>query len=114
ADIESESLRGAREGSDPESITADMSEERLARFFIKQDGTYRVDKQVGEAVTFAPDKVLLAPPLSNMDLIRCRNLLIYIEPESQKKILSLFAFGLKRGVYLFLGKSESPLEQSEP
>src|SRR5438094_9230697 len=114
SDIDSEALKGAREGVYAESIAADMSEERLARFFIKQDGTYRVDKQVREAVTFAAHNVLLDPPFLNMDLISCRNLLIYIEPEMQKKILSLFAFGLKRGGYLFLGKSENPLEQSEP
>jgi two-component system, chemotaxis family, CheB/CheR fusion protein len=114
SDIDPDALKGAREGVYAESIAADMSEERLARFFIKQDGTYRVDKQVREAVTFAAHNVLLDPPFLNMDLISCRNLLIYIEPEIQKKILSLFAFGLKRGGYLFLGKSESPLEQSEP
>jgi two-component system CheB/CheR fusion protein len=113
SDIDPEALKGAREGVYAESIAADMSEERLARFFIKQDGTYRVDKQVREAVTFAAHNVLLDPPFLNMDLISCRNLLIYIEPEMQKKILSLFAFGLKRGGYLFLGKSENPLEQSE-
>ena len=86
-----------------------MSEERLARFFIKQDGTYQIDKQVREAVTFAAHNVLMDPPFLNMDLISCRNLLIYIEPEMQKKILSLFAFGLKPGGYLFLGKSENPI-----
>lgn len=112
SDIDSDALKGAREGIYSESIAADLSEERLARFFIKQDGTYQIDKQVREAVTFAAHNVLLDPPFLNMELISCRNLLIYIEPEMQKKILSLFAFGLKPGGYLFLGKSENPLEES--
>jgi two-component system CheB/CheR fusion protein len=113
SDIDPEALKGAREGIYSQSITADVSEERLARFFIKQDGTYQVDKQVREAITFASHNVLLDPPFLNMDLISCRNLLIYIEPEMQKKILGLFAFGLKPSGYLFLGKSENPMEQSD-
>jgi two-component system, chemotaxis family, CheB/CheR fusion protein len=67
---------------------------------------------VREAVTFAAHNVLLDPPFLNMELISCRNLLIYIEPEVQKKILGRFVFGLKPGGYLFLGKSENPIEQS--
>jgi two-component system CheB/CheR fusion protein len=113
SDIDSEALKGAREGIFSESITVDLSEERLARFFVKQDGTYQIDKQVREAVTFTPHNVVSDPPFINMDLISCRNLLIYIEPEIQKKILSLFAFALKPGGYLFLGKSENPLERSD-
>ena len=112
SDIDAAALKRAREGIYSESIAADMSEEQLARFFIKQDGTYRVDKEVRDAVTFAAHNVLLDPPFLNMELISCRNLLIYIEPEMQKKIFSLFAFGLKPGGYLFLGKSENPLEES--
>jgi two-component system CheB/CheR fusion protein len=112
SDIDPEALKGARQGIYSESIAADLSEERLARFFVKQDGTYQVDKQVREAVTFAAHNVLLDPPFLNMELISCRNLLIYIEPAMQKELLSLFAFGLKPGGYLFLGKSENPLEQS--
>ena len=113
SDIDPDALKGAREGIYSESVTADLSEERLARFFIKQDGTYQIDKQVREAVTFAAHNVLSDPPFLNMELISCRNLLIYIEPEMQKKMLSLFAFGLKPGGYLFLGKSENPVEQGD-
>jgi two-component system, chemotaxis family, CheB/CheR fusion protein len=112
SDIDPEAVKGARAGVYSQSSAADLSEERLARFFIKQDGTYQIDKQVREAVTFAAHNVLMDPPFLNMELISCRNLLIYIEPEMQKKILSLFAFGLKPGGYLFLGKSENPVEQS--
>lgn len=113
SDIDAEALKGARAGIYSQSIATDLTEERLARFFIKQDGTYQIDKQVREAVTFASHNVLLDPPFLNMDLISCRNLLIYIEPEMQKKVLGLFAFGLKRSGYLFLGKSENPMEQSD-
>jgi two-component system, chemotaxis family, CheB/CheR fusion protein len=113
SDIDAAALKAAREGSYSQSITADLSEERLGRFFIKQDGGYRIDKQVREAVTFASHNVFLDPPFLNMDLISCRNLLIYLEPETQKRVLDLFAFGLKPGGYLFLGKSENPMEDSE-
>jgi two-component system, chemotaxis family, CheB/CheR fusion protein len=113
SDIDAEALKGARAGIFPQSIASDLSEERLARFFTKQDGTYQIDKQVREAVTFAAHNVVMDPPFLNMELISCRNLLIYIEPEMQKKILSLFAFGLKPGGYLFLGKSENPVEHSD-
>src|SRR5688572_23438782 len=113
SDIDAEALKGARAGIFPQSIASDLSEERLARFFTKQDGTYQIDKQVREAVTFAAHNVVMDPPFLNMELISCRNLLIYIEPEMQKKILSLFAFGLQPGGYLFLGKSENPVEHSD-
>jgi two-component system, chemotaxis family, CheB/CheR fusion protein len=113
SDIDPEALKGAREGIYSESIVSDISEERLARFFVKRDGTYQVDKQVREAVTFASHNLLSDPPFLNVELLSCRNLLIYIEPEMQKRILNLFAFALKPGGYLFLGKSETPLEQSE-
>jgi two-component system CheB/CheR fusion protein len=113
SDIDPEALKRAREGTYSESITADVSEDRLARFFVKQDSAYQIDKQVREAVTFAPHNVILDPPFFNMDLISCRNLLIYIEPEMQKKVLSLFAFALRSGGSLFLGKSENPMEQSD-
>src|SRR5687768_3331759 len=112
SDIDAEALQRARAGVFSESIASDLSEERLARFFIKQNGTYILDKQVREAVTFASHNLVIDPPFLNMDLISCRNLLIYIEPEMQKKIVNLFAFGLKPGAYLFLGKSENPVEQS--
>jgi two-component system CheB/CheR fusion protein len=113
SDIDPDALKSAREGIYPQSIAVDLSEERLARFFIKQDSTYQIDKQVREAVVFALHNVLLDPPFLNMELITCRNLLIYIEPEMQKKVLSLFAFALKPNGYLFLGRSENPVEQND-
>ncbi len=113
SDIDPDALKSAREGIYPQSIAADLSEERLARFFIKQDSTYQIDKQVREALTFASHNVLTDPPFLNMHLISCRNLLIYIEPEIQKKVFSLFAFALKPSGYLLLGRSENPMEQSD-
>ncbi len=113
SDIDPGALKSAREGIYPESIGTDIPAERLRRFFVKQDGTYRVDKEVREAVTFASHNVILDPPFFNMDLISCRNLLIYIEPQTQETILRRFAFALKPGGYLFLGKAENPMEQSD-
>ncbi|MBI4523060.1 MAG: PAS domain-containing protein [Deltaproteobacteria bacterium] len=113
SDLDREALKYAREGIYPESITADLSEERLARFFVKKDGTYQIAKQAREVVTFAEHNVIFNPPFLKMDLISCRNLLIYIEPEIQKKVLNLLAFALNPGGYLFLGKSDTAVEQSD-
>jgi two-component system, chemotaxis family, CheB/CheR fusion protein len=113
SDIDQEALKRAREGIYPESISADVPEERLARFFLKRDGSYQVDKQVRDCVTFAEHNIILDPPFLRMDLVSCRNLLIYIEPELQRKILNVLAFALKPGKYLFLGKSDTTAESSE-
>jgi len=114
SDIDREALRCAREAIYSQSITADVSEERLARFFVKKDGAYQIDKRVREAVTFAEHNVITDPPFLRMDLISCRNLMIYIEPEVQRKVINLFAFALNPGRYLFLGKSDTTIEQSDP
>jgi two-component system CheB/CheR fusion protein len=113
SDIDREALKSAREAIYSESITADVSEERLARFFVKRDGAYQIDKRVREAVTFAEHNVITDPPFLRMDLISCRNLMIYIEPEVQRKVLNLFAFALNPGKYLFLGKSDTTIDQSD-
>ena len=112
SDIDREALKHAREAIYSQSITADLSEERLARFLIKKDGTYQIAKQVREVVTFAEHNVITDPPFLRMDLISCRNLLIYIEPEIQKRVLNLFAFALKPLGYLFLGKSDTTIDDS--
>jgi two-component system, chemotaxis family, CheB/CheR fusion protein len=114
SDIDRDALKSAREAIYSQSITADVSEERLARFFVKKDGTYQIDKRVREAVTFAEHNVITDPPFLRMDLISCRNLMIYIEPEVQRKVINLFAFALLPGKYLFLGKSDTTIEQSDP
>ena len=112
SDIDPEALKYAREATYPESVAVDVSEERLARFFIKKDHVYQINKAVREAITFAQHNVITDPPFLKMDLISCRNLLIYIEPEMQKKILNLVGFALNPGGYLLLGKAESAIERS--
>ncbi len=112
SDIDPDALKYAREATYPESIAIDVSEERLARFFIKQDHVYQINKEVREAITFAQHNVIMDPPFLKMDLISCRNLLIYIEPEVQKRTLNLIGFALNPGGYLLLGKSESAIELS--
>ena len=112
SDIDAEGLKCAREAVYPESIVSDVSEERLDRFFIKKDSSYQVNKEIRESVTFAVHNLLVDPPFTKMDLISCRNLLIYIERETQKKLQDVFAFALNPGGYLFLGKAES-IEDNE-
>jgi two-component system, chemotaxis family, CheB/CheR fusion protein len=113
SDIDSDALKSAREGIYPQSIAGDVSEERLARFFIKRDSTYQIEPRIRECVTFAEHNVIQDPPFMRMDLISCRNLMIYVEPEVQQKLLNLFGFALKRDRYLFLGKADTTIDQSD-
>ncbi|MGH8567021.1 MAG: CheR family methyltransferase, partial [Gammaproteobacteria bacterium] len=107
SDIDLDALAFARAGIYPENIAADVSPERLRRFFVKGEHTYRINKDIREAVVFAEQNIVSDPPFSKLDLISCRNLLIYLEPEVQQKILSLFHFALREDGYLFLGGSET-------
>ena len=111
SDVDLTALAFAREGIYPHSISADVSEARLNRFFTREDSTYRVSKRLRESVMFSPQNLLTQAPFSKLDLISCRNLLIYIEPAVQRKLLSLFAFALRGGGYLFLGKSDGMAAQ---
>jgi two-component system CheB/CheR fusion protein len=113
SDIDSDALKAAREGIYPQSIAADVNEERLARFFIKKDSIYQIEPRIRECVTFAEHNIIQDPPFLRMDLISCRNLMIYIEPEVQQKVLNLFGFALKPDRYLFLGKADTSIEQSD-
>ena len=113
SDIDSDALKAAREGIYPQSIAADVNEERLARFFIKKDGIYQIEPRIRECVTFAQHNLVQDPPFLRMDLISCRNLMIYIEPEVQQRILNLFGFALKQDRYLFLGKADTTIDQSD-
>ncbi|MFO7966331.1 MAG: CheR family methyltransferase [Archaeoglobaceae archaeon] len=106
-DIDKESIEKARNGIYPDNIVADVSTERLDRFFKRGDNTYQVNKSIRDMVVFAIQNVLEEPPFSNMDLISCRNLLIYMGQEPQKKLIPLFHYSLKHDGYLFLGTSES-------
>lgn len=106
-DIDATGIEKAREGLYPQNIAADVNAERLSRFFSKFDSHYRVRKEVREPVVFALQNVLRDPPFSKLDLLVCRNLLIYLESRAQKKLLPLFHYSLKSGGVLFLGSSES-------
>ena len=107
-DVAGDALAVARRGRYPAGITTDVSAERLGRFFAPSgEDSYQVNKQLREAITFASQNVLGDPPFSNLDLISCRNLLIYLEPEVQQRLLGLFHFALRKGGYLLLGPSET-------
>lgn len=107
SDIDQNGLAVARIGIYPESIAADVSPERLRQFFTKGEHTYRISKEVRDAVVFAEQNIVSHPPFSKLDLISCRNLMIYLEPEIQKKIFRLFHFALNEGGCVFLGNSET-------
>ena len=113
-DVDEQALEVARQGIYPEGISADVSPERLARFFTRVDeSAWQISKQVRETVTFAVQNLIADAPFSKMDLISCRNLLIYLEPEVQKKVIALLHFALKEGGYLFLGPSETVGRQTD-
>ena len=107
-DIDSRAIATARAGLYPASIAADLSPERLARFFtVESDGgAYRVHKRIRDMLVFSEQDVLKDPPFSKLDLISCRNLLIYLGAELQKKLIPLFHYALRPGGWLFLGTSE--------
>ena len=97
----------------PESIAEAIPTDRLERFFTRQGQKYQVTKQLRETVVFSRQDLIADPPFSKLDLISCRNVLIYIEPAFQKKVLALFSFALTPGGYLFLGKSEGIAEMED-
>ncbi len=105
-DVSDTSVTRARNGVYPENIQGDVSTERLRRFFTKVDGGYRVSKTIRDICIFAQHNLLSDPPFSRMDLICCRNLLIYLEPVLQGKVISLFDYALQPGGFLVLGSSE--------
>ncbi len=106
-DLSETNLNRARHGLYPKSVTLDVSPDRLRRFFVPEDGGYRVIKSLREQVVFARHNLISDPPFSRMDLITCRNVMIYLEPSLQQKVLPAFHYALKPEGYLFLGGSES-------
>ena len=108
-DIDSRAIEQARAGVYPASIAADISPERLARFFAQEpDGSaYRIHKGIRDMLVFSEQDVIKDPPFSKLDLISCRNLLIYMSGELQKKLIPLFHYALNPGGFLFLGTSET-------
>ena len=107
-DIDSRAIASARLGVFPVSIAADMSPERLARFFTLEPGGqfYRIQKRIRELLVFSEQDLIKDPPFSKLDLICCRNVLIYLDVNLQKKLLPLFHYALNPGGMLFLGSSE--------
>ena len=107
SDLHDNSLGRAREGLYPDTIEGYVSPERLRRFFVKEDSVYRVRKEVREIVVFATHNLLKDPPFSRLDLIVCRNLLIYLQRDTQDKVVELFHYALKPGGLLWLGSAET-------
>lgn len=106
-DMADRSLQNARAGIYPGGIESEVTPERLTRFFQQEDEVYHIRQDLRERVTFAPQNVLQDPPFSRLDIISCRNLLIYLEPSVQQRLLGLLHFGLRERGVLFLGTSET-------
>jgi two-component system CheB/CheR fusion protein len=106
-DLDQDAIDKARQGFYPVNISADVSPERLQQFFIKEESGYRVRKEIREMVTFATQNVIMHPPFTKLDILICRNVLIYLTPELQKKLMPLFHYSLNPGGVLFLGSSET-------
>jgi len=113
-DIDEDAINVARTGLYPGSILVDVSPERMKRYFTKEeDGQYRIKKTTREMVVFAPQNVIKDPPFTKLDILSCRNLLIYLGPELQKKLLPVFHYSLKPDGVMFLGSSESIGQSSD-
>lgn len=106
-DINESAIDIARRGVYLSNINVDVNPDRLKRFFIKEDDNYRVRKSIREMLVFAPHNVIKDPPFTKLDILSCRNLLIYFGPELQKKILPSFHYSLKEDGIMFLGPSET-------
>ena len=106
-DLNETLLDKARAGLYAKTVAQDLSPDRLRRFFVEEEGGYRVSKALREMIVFARQNVMSDPPFSRLDMISCRNLLIYFEPELQKRMFPVFHYALKSGGFLCLGASES-------
>src|SRR5262245_44406586 len=112
SDLHERSLRYAREGLYPAAIANDVPRERLDRFFRDQEGGYRITKSLRDIVVFAAHNLLQDPPFSRLDLIICRNVLIYLQADAQREVVDLFHYALNAGGFLLLGTAET-LERSD-
>jgi two-component system CheB/CheR fusion protein len=106
-DIDAGAIEKARSGVYPDGIAVDVSRQRLDRYFVREDGSYRIRKDVREMVVFAPQNVIKDPPFTKLDLISCRNLLIYLNSDLQRRLVPIFHYALKPNGILFLGPSET-------
>jgi two-component system CheB/CheR fusion protein len=107
-DVSEDAIEKARAGVYSENAMADVSAERLRRFFVKTDGSFQVAPTVRDVCVFARHNLLADPPFLHLDLLSCRNLLIYVETALQKKILPVFHHALNAGGFLLLGTAETP------
>jgi len=106
-DIDKGAIAKAREGLYPSGIAADVNPERLMRFFVKDGDWYRIRKEIRDSIVFSVHDVLKDPPFSRLNMLCCRNLLIYLGNDAQKRLLPLFHYSLKTGGLLMLGSSET-------
>lgn len=106
-DLDPEAITKARKGLYPGNIAADIPAERLARYFTSESGSYRISKNIREMVVFAAQNIISDPPFTKLDILCCRNLLIYFDAQLQKKLLPLFYYALNPGGLLLLGSAET-------
>ncbi|MFZ2285925.1 MAG: chemotaxis protein CheB [Bacteroidales bacterium] len=111
-DIDPDAIDIARRGIYPANIAADISPDRLNRYFISTDEGYRIKNEIREMVVFAQHNLILHPPFTRIDILSCRNLLIYMDPELQKKLIGLFYYSINPDGILLLGSSETPGNQN--
>jgi two-component system, chemotaxis family, CheB/CheR fusion protein len=107
SDVDPDAVAAARDGLYPESINTTVSAARLARFFSREEHGYRISPDLRASVVFTVQDVLADPPFSRLDLVSCRNLLIYLLPEAQARVISVFHFALREGGVLLLGSAET-------
>lgn len=106
-DLDADAINRARKGIFQRNIVADVSQERLDRFFEKVGNNYRINNEIREMVVFAQQNVIMDPPFTKLDMLSCRNLLIYMENELQNKLMSLFHYSINPGGFLILGSAET-------
>lgn len=106
-DLDRDAIEKARQGLYPDNIAADVSPERLRRFFVQEERGYRVGQEIREMVVFAPQNIIMDPPFTKLDILCCRNLLIYLSGDLQKKLIPLFHYSLNPDGVLFLGSAET-------
>lgn len=112
-DVDAEAIESAGKGVYGESIADDVSHERLGKFFMRRGDNYVINKEIRKFIIFAPHNVFQDPPFGKLDLISCRNVMIYFQPVLQRNIFSIFHSALKNDGFLFLGKSETAGEYSD-
>jgi two-component system CheB/CheR fusion protein len=112
-DVDNDAVVHAANGIYPESIAADLSPDYLSKYFIRKDDSFQIARNIREMVVFAQHNLIKDPPFTNIELISCRNLLIYLQPKLQRKVLDHFNFSLNPNGLLFLGHSETTGEMAD-